>query len=162
LHPVVTQRLERFHAPHRAALTFAMEPGVRTTIGRITVAGNPGMPEAQLFSRLRISPGAPYERNALLARVDELRQSRRSDGFVDARVSAIPELEPGDAVVHLTVTAEQGPRVRVVFRGDPLPGDKQTELVPIVEEGSADQDLLEDSTNRIQEYFRSAGYPEVS
>jgi outer membrane protein assembly complex protein YaeT len=161
LHAAVAYRLERLHAPHRAALVFSIEPGVRTAIGRITVTGNPGIPEAQLLSRLRISPGAPYERNALLARLDEFRQSRRSDGYVEARVSVTPEFAAGDAVVHLTVTAEQGPRVRVVFRGDPLPGDKQTELVPIAEEGSADQDLLEDSTNRIQEYLRSAGYPDA-
>ena len=162
LHPTVTYRVERQHSPHRATLVFDLEPGVRTLIQGVTVVGNPGMPEAQLLSRLRISPGAAYEREALNTRVDEFRQSRRSDGYLEARLLVTPEFEAGDRTVRLSVAVDQGPRVRVVFTGDPLPGDKQTELVPIIAEGSADQDLLEDSTNRIQDYLRSAGYREAT
>ena len=51
-----------------------------------------------------------------------------------------------------------GPHVRVVFTGDPLPADKRAELVPIEREGSVDEDLLEDSTNRIVDYLRGQGY----
>src|SRR5262249_35321926 len=51
-----------------------------------------------------------------------------------------------------------GPLVRVVFAGDPLPADKRDELVPVAREGSVDEDLLEDSSNRIEEYLRGLGY----
>ena len=51
-----------------------------------------------------------------------------------------------------------GPHVRVVFTGDPLPSDRRTELVPVEREGSVDEDLLEDSSNRIEEYLRGQGY----
>jgi len=48
--------------------------------------------------------------------------------------------------------------VRVVFTGDPLPSDQRAELVPVEREGSVDEDLLEDSSNRIEEYLRTQGY----
>jgi outer membrane protein assembly factor BamA len=51
-----------------------------------------------------------------------------------------------------------GPRVRVVFTGDPLPSDRRADLVPVEREGSVDEDLLEDSSNRIEEYLRALGY----
>ena len=52
--------------------------------------------------------------------------------------------------------------MRVVFTGDPLPSDKRADLVPVEREGSADEDLLEDSSNRIEEYFRAQGYRDAS
>ena len=63
-----------------------------------------------------------------------------------------------DRVANLTLTVTPGPHVSVVFTGDPLPGDTRAELVPIEREGSADEDLLEDSSNRIEEYLRAQGY----
>jgi outer membrane protein assembly complex protein YaeT len=51
-----------------------------------------------------------------------------------------------------------GPLVSVVFIGDPLPGDARNTLVPIEREGSADEDLLEDSSNRIEVLLRGQGY----
>ena len=55
-----------------------------------------------------------------------------------------------------------GPHVRVVFTGDPLPSDRRAELVPVEREGSVDEDLLEDSSNRIEEYLRGQGYRDAT
>jgi outer membrane protein assembly complex protein YaeT len=52
--------------------------------------------------------------------------------------------------------------VRVVFAGDPVPADQHDELVPVAREGSVDEDLLEDSANRIGDYFRAQGYRDAS
>jgi outer membrane protein assembly complex protein YaeT len=60
--------------------------------------------------------------------------------------------------VDLTLTVSPGPHVRVVFTGDSLPADRRTELVPVEREGSVDEDLLEDSSNRIEDYLRGQGY----
>ena len=63
-----------------------------------------------------------------------------------------------DRVANLTLTVAPGPHVSVVFSGDPLPGATRATLVPIEREGSADEDLLEDSSNRIEQYLRAQGY----
>ena len=52
--------------------------------------------------------------------------------------------------------------MRVVFTGDPLPADRRAELVPVEREGSVDEDLLEDSSNRIEEYLRAQGYRDAA
>ena len=62
----------------------------------------------------------------------------------------------------MTLTPVTGPRVRVVFSGDPLPAGRREALVPIAGEGSADEDLLEDSSNNIEEYFRAQGYRDAT
>ena len=47
--------------------------------------------------------------------------------------------------------------MRVVFAGDPLEGNRE-DLVPVREERTVDQDLLEDASLRIEEALRREGY----
>src|SRR5207245_7316673 len=67
-----------------------------------------------------------------------------------------------DRVADVTLAVEPGSRVRVVFAGDALPSDKRDELVAVEREGSADEDLLEDSSNRIEDYLRGLGFRDAA
>jgi outer membrane protein assembly complex protein YaeT len=158
LHPRVTPRLELEHAPDRATLILEVEPGVRTTIGTVEVIGAPGIPERELLERLGITPGAAYQPEVLSARIENYLRNRRERGYYEARLAALPRFADGDRIVNLSLDAVQGPRVRIVFMGEQLPGDVRDELVPIAREGSTDEDLLEDSTNRIRDYLHAQGY----
>jgi outer membrane protein assembly complex protein YaeT len=162
LHPTVTTRAEIQHAPERATLVFAIDPGPRTRIGEIEVIGTSGMSRAALLRLLNVSSGAPYQSAALDARIARYIDDRRSDGYFEARLTPAIRLSDGDRTANLTLNVDQGPHVRVVFNGDPLAEDLRDELVPIEREGSADEDLLEDSSNRIEEYLRSEGYRDAS
>lgn len=162
LHPVVTPRADVRHRPDRTTLTFAIDPGPRSRIGGVDVVGSSGLSPAALLKLLGVSTGAPYESDRLDERVARYIDDRRSKGYFEAKLVPTTRLSDEDRVVHLTLTASQGPHVRVVFEGDPLPSDRRNELVPIEREGSTDEDLLEDSSNRIEEYLREQGYRDAS
>jgi outer membrane protein insertion porin family len=161
LHPVITPRPEIEHAPERATLVFSIEPGVRTTIGTVEVAG-PRTERAEILSRLDLSAGAPYRREALNARIERFIEERRRRGYSEAKIAPVVTFSEDDRVANMTVTFTPGPRVRVVFTGDPLPADRRDELVPVEREGSVDEDLLEDASNRIEEYLRAQGYRDAA
>ena len=158
LHARVSPRLELEHAPDRATLILEVQPGARTVIGAVEVIGAPGIPERELRARLGITPGAVYQPEVLAARIESYLSDQRERGFYEARLAALPRFADEDRVVNLSVDAVQGPRVRIVFTGEQLPGEVRDELVPIAREGSADEDLLEDSTNRIRDYLHAQGY----
>jgi outer membrane protein insertion porin family len=158
----VTPRVDVQHSPERTLLTFAIDPGVRARLGTITVDGDAGMASGELLARLGISRGQPYERERLATAIERYLQDRRRKGFYEARLSMTPSVLEEGRTVALRLTALQGPLVRVVFAGDPVPSDRRDELVPIEREGSADEDLLEDSSNRIEEFFRAQGYRDAS
>jgi outer membrane protein insertion porin family len=162
LHAHVTPRVQIEHAPARAILLLSIASGPRTVVGEVDVTGQPGMPVPQLVERLRVARGAPYEREALAARVAEYLADQRARGYYEARLTTSPRLVEDDRAVNLTVTAAPGARVRIVFTGDELPGNVRDELVPIAREGSADEDLLEDSTIRIEDYLRAQGYRDAA
>ena len=162
LHASVSPRSELEHSPERATLVFSIDPGPRTTIGELRVDGQPAVAARDLFSRLGLKAGAPFQRQALNARIERAIEERRKAGYYEARIATAVELANDDRVANITMTVSPGPLVRVMFAGDPLPSDRRAELVPVEREGSVDEDLLEDSTSRIEEYLRVQGYREAA
>jgi outer membrane protein insertion porin family len=158
----ITPTADVEHTSEQSLLRFAVEPGDRTRVGTLRVEGNSGMTGRELLARLDLSPGAPYEPEKLNTRITQYLENRRSRGFYEARASVSPELTDQDRVANLTLNVSQGPRVRVVFKGDALPSDRRDDLVPVAREGSADEDLLEDSSNRIEDFLRAQGYRDAA
>jgi len=158
LHADIQSRADIEHAPERATLAFTIEPGARTTIGAVEITGPATVSRVEILSRLGIARGQPFQRDTLGARIERFVAERRSRGFYEARIEPVVRLTNADRVADLTLSVNPGPHVRVVFKGDPLPGDRRAELVPVEREGSVDEDLLEDSSNRIEEYWRAQGY----
>ncbi len=158
LHPTVTPRADLEHAPDRATLVLTIDPGPRTTIGTVDIAGPPGVSRAEVLSALRIAPGAAYERDDLAARTARYIEQQRKQRHYEARVVPAVRLTDNDRIANITVAVDPGPPIRVVFNGDPLPADQRDELVPVQREGSADEDLLEDSSNRIEDFLKAQGY----
>jgi len=146
----VTPRASVEHAPERTNLTFAIEPGSRAKLGSIAVEGMPGMTPAELLGRLEVATGQAYEPTRINGRVERYLEDRRRKGFYEARLTVNPVFTDDDRTVNLRLNAVQGPLVKVIFEGDPVPADRRDELVPVAREGSADEDLLEDSTIRIE------------
>jgi outer membrane protein insertion porin family len=158
LQPEIRPRADIAHAPDRATLVFSIEPGPRTVVGEIDIVGIPATSRAELLGRLKLAPGGPYRRDALNERIDRYVADRRKAGYYEAKVAVTPTLVNGDRTANLLLSVMPGAHVRVVFSGDLLPENKRADLVPVEREGSVDEDLLEDSTNRIEDYLRGQGY----
>jgi outer membrane protein assembly complex protein YaeT len=158
LHAKVTPHADTAHEPHRARLVFNVDPGARTLIDSIDIEGTPSLPVPDVLKQLGIARGAPYQRDALNASIEKYVEGRRRRGYYEAKVASSVQLADGDRAARLTLTFDPGRHMRVVFAGDPLPADRRSDLVPVEREGSADEDLLEDSTVRIEEFLRTQGY----
>ena len=162
LHADVQPRAERQHAPDRATLFFTIDPGPRTELGAIELVGTPAEPRAEFLKQLGLAPGGPYEADALSGRIEKYVEARRSRGFYETKVEPAIALANNDRTANVTLTVSPGAHARVVFAGDSIPADKRTELVPIEREGSVDEDLLEDSNNRIEDYLHAVGYRDAT
>ena len=83
----------------------------------------------------------------------------RRRGYYQATATDQPPTISQDGTqADLLLRSFAGPLVKVQYDGDTLPKDKLAEMVPIEREGSVDEDLLEDSSRRIEEYLRQQGY----
>jgi outer membrane protein insertion porin family len=156
--PVITSSSRVEHRPDRTTLIFDIMPGVRTMVGMVTVEGGRAV-QAVVLKSVDLRMGDPFRPAALITSLERYRADLQSQGYYQARVTYLPLRYSGDgATVDLMVIVESGPLVRLRFEGDPLPDRERTELVPIARQRSADEDLLEDSKRRIEDWLRGQGY----
>ena len=146
------------HDPDRATLVFDIEAGPRAHVGAIDVRGTPLDPAPVVLSKLGLSTGQPYDPIDLKAKIDKYVASVRGRGYYLAAVSDRRTVSSDGRQIDLTLDVNAGPQVTVRYEGDPIPKDKIADLVPIEREGSVDPDLIDDSAQRIRDYFHAQGY----
>jgi outer membrane protein insertion porin family len=145
-------------SPERVELVLSIDAGDRVSIGATQVTGSPLEPPAAILAELNLHPGRPYDRPAVDARIAAYEESLRERGYYEALVRPSVVLSEDGRSVAVTISVEPGPRVRLVFAGDSLPGADVEDLVPVREERSVDQDLLEDASRAIENALREQGY----
>ncbi len=144
--------------PGRLLLTIAVTPGRQTVVGVVSLDG-PVSATAGLLDRLGLVRGRPLDRESLDARVDAARDDIRSGGFYEAvLLVTVEEPAPGTGAADVRVRVNLGDRVHVTFAGDPLPDDRRRALVPVERLRSIEEEVLEDASRNIEQYFRLEGY----
>jgi outer membrane protein insertion porin family len=154
----VTPTLEPGPDEGDVILALHIEPGARTTVESATVSGVPAGSGARIVSRLGLERGHPYDRPALEERLRSYENELRSDGHYLAAVSEATTFSDAQQTAAVEVSVDLGPLVRVAYVGDAMPKDTLETLVPIAQERSADEDLLEDGSRKIEAYLRERGY----
>ncbi len=154
----VTPRLEPGTAPGTATLVLQVNSGPRTTIASSSITGTPTDPVAKIVERLQIQPGRVYDRVELLERLLAYESELRGQGFYAASVRESTAFTDDTNTAQVEVAVDAGLRVRLVYAGDPVPGGSLESLVPVREERSVDEDLLEDASRNIEAYLRDRGY----
>jgi outer membrane protein assembly complex protein YaeT len=154
----IAARVDADRDPSNAAMVFAIRPGPRARVGTIEIQGSAREPDANLLSALDLHPGDEYDGAALDFRLARYADGLRAQGYYEARATHLPRYVDADAAVNVGLDITVGPRVEILFQGDPLSSADRERLVPIAREYSVDEDLLEDSKFAIERHFRERGY----
>jgi outer membrane protein insertion porin family len=139
-------------------LVFDLEPGTRARLRRVEVKGEPDDAVARVAAALDLRTGSAYEPAALRARLATQTDVLKASSYLEARIEQLARVSDTGQDVDLSITVTRGPLVTLAFAGDPLPARDRESLVPIAREGSADEDFLEDSQVRIEQWLRGLGY----
>ena len=144
----------------RSTLRFDVAAGRRARVGAVLIEGE-GLPP-RLRSDLGITTGEIYDGPEIEEHLDAVRTRLRRDGHYEA--SAVVRATPaapspsGDPVMDVAISVTPGPLVTVRWEGDPIPEARRPQLVPVAREASVDEDLLEDSLRRIEQYLHQQGH----
>lgn len=147
-------------APGRVAATFIAVPGRQTTVGRVTVQGPPNESRG-LVERLGLVTGRPLSRATLDERVRAAEDDIKARGYYEALI-VVNAAEERDGVSDVSVRIDLGDRVDVAFTGDPVPEDRRKTLVPIESARSVEEEVIEDASRNLEQYFRLEGYRTAS
>ena len=152
-------------------LVFEIDQGPAARISRIDLRGAPDDGRDGVLARLGLAVGAVYDPVEVEARLAEYEADVRARRYYEARFRHDVTPSSGGRTVDMVVDVQTGSPVTILFsvdggppvamESDPVPDVRLAELVPVAREGSVDEDLLEDSSLRVETRLRQLGYRNV-
>jgi outer membrane protein insertion porin family len=111
------------------------------------------------LKRDSLKPGQPYSYSRINRSVDYIRAHLRAQHHLAPIVRlASTDFHPETGLADLTFQVELGPVFSVAVSGAHISKRTLKRLVPIFEEDSVDQDLVDEGTRNLVSYFQSKGY----
>ena len=142
-----------------ADISFRVTSGPRARVGTVAVTGDSGMTVDDFRRHAHLRTGATVDHDTVNHALDGvLREFQHQD-----RLEADVKLESATYdraanVVNFRFSASRGPVVRVIVEGAGIDPERVKRLIPIYEEGSVDEDLLNEGSRRLRDYYQRLGY----
>ena len=152
----------RVDAADGRVLRVQVEAGPRAVVSRIIVRGVSATMYRRILDRLGLQTGRAYDGTDVDRRLSDYEGKLRRRRYYEANFSHDIEVVDEGEGVHLLLDLQRGPRITIDLAGDEVPGGDLAKLVPIEREGSVDEDLLEDSDQRITGFLNDLGYRDAT
>jgi len=140
--------------------TYTVNIGPQARVGLITLEGkDPGLTVADVRKKGKLKQGSKVNRDTVSDALTKLREQYQKKDRLEATTTLRQQTynEPRRQVDY-DFNANQGPIVKVVVDGANLSTSRLKLLVPIYEEGTIDNDLLNEGTSNIKDYLFQEGY----
>jgi outer membrane protein assembly factor BamA len=139
---------------------YTVQVGPQARVGKITVGGNdPGMTAEEVRQKGRLKLGSKVTRETTSNALTRLRAQYEKRDRLEATTSLRSEsYDKARRQVDYTFRANQGPLVKVVVEGAKFPKRRMKLLLPIYQEGTIDNDLLNEGTYNIKDFLFQEGY----
>jgi outer membrane protein assembly complex protein YaeT len=147
-------------------IAFHVVNGPQARIGTVEVTGEPGMSPGMSVDEFRhyahLRTGAHVDHDTANRALAGVLKHYRSQERLEAEIKLESQLyDPATKRTNFRFTASQGPRVKVQVQGVSLAQDRIRRLIPIYEEGTVDEDLLNEGNRSLRDFYQRLGYFDV-
>lgn len=143
-------------------INFQIAPGKQARVGNVNVTGDSGISLETFRKKGKLKQGSKVNRDTVSRALTGVRKQYQKNERLEATISLqSKQLQPPVNHVDYAFAANQGPVVKIVVNGTKLSSGKIRNLVPVYQEGSVDEDLLNEGNKRIRDYFQREGYFDV-
>jgi outer membrane protein insertion porin family len=143
-------------------LHLYVTPGNPARVGDVNLNGDSGLTEVQFRKQGKLKRNSKVNRNTVSRALKNLRKHYNKRERLAATVSLTSkEYAPATNRLNYTFLAHQGPLVIVKVEGAKISRGQMQKLVPVYEEGTVDQDLLNEGAQNLRNYFEGQGYFDV-
>jgi outer membrane protein insertion porin family len=140
--------------------TYTVNIGPQARVGAITLEGkDPGLTVEELRKKGKLKLGSKVTRDTTVNALTRLRSQYEKKDRLEATTALQKETyNPARKQVDYDFHANQGPLVKVLVEGTKFSHGRLKLLVPIYEEGTIDNDLLNEGTYNIKDFLFREGY----
>jgi len=160
--PVITPTLTPNPAEQLVDIAFHVTSGPQARVGTVEVTGEPGMSTEEFRRHGHLKANARVDHdtaNRALAGV--LKHYQRQERL-EAEIKLESEQYAADSKkANFHFSATRGPAVTVRVEGTSMSPGRVKRVIPIFEEGTVDDDLLNEGDRRLRDYYQRLGYFDV-
>ncbi|WP_109484490.1 outer membrane protein assembly factor [Occallatibacter savannae] len=160
--PKITYILKQHQEEQLVDIEFTVISGPQARVGSVAVEGDSGMTLEQFRHSAHLRAGSKVNHdtnNRALTGV--LKHYQKQDRLeADVKLQSQTYAQGADRT-NYSFAANRGPVVKVGIEGAKLSSDRLKRLVPVYEEGTVDEDLLNEGNRRLRDYFQRLGYFDV-
>jgi outer membrane protein insertion porin family len=147
-------------AGEQVNVTYTVAIGPQARVGHITLEGaDAGLTLEEFRKKAKLKQGSKVTRDTTSNALDRLRKLYQKRNRLEATVSLQKETynQPRKQL-DMKFHANQGPEVKVAVEGAKISDKRLHLLVPVFEEGTIDNDLLNEAVFNIRDYQQQQGY----
>jgi outer membrane protein insertion porin family len=160
--PKIAQELQPHKDEQLVDIAFHIVSGPQSRVGGVQVAGDSGLTteEFRRYSHLRSSSRVNHDTDsrAVSGVLKHYQKGQRLEAEIKLNGK---QNSAGTNRTDFQFTANRGPVVKVLVQGASLAQERVKRLIPVFEEGSVDDDLLNEGNRRLRDYYQRQGYFDV-
>ncbi|HEX4310293.1 MAG TPA: POTRA domain-containing protein [Acidobacteriaceae bacterium] len=138
---------------------FNVNTGKTARVGDVAVEGDSGMDVPTFRKKAKLKSGTKVNSDTVSRALANLRKQYQKQQRLEANVSlASTQYEAPGNRLNYHFDADRGPVVKIIVEGAKLSQGKVRSLVPVYTEGTLDEDLLNEGSKRIRDYYQRQGY----
>ena len=156
----ITYRLDEHPKEQLVNVAFHVVSGPHARVGTVAISGDPGMSVESFRHHAHLKPGAKVDHDTANRALTGLLKEYRNQKRLEAEIK-LESQSYANRKMNYKFTANKGPVVRVLVQGAPLEQEQLKRLVPVFEEGTVDDDLLNEGNRRLRDFYQTLGYFDV-
>ncbi len=156
----VTYTLTRHDEEQLVDIAFHVVSGPQARVGTVVVSGDSGMTLEEFKQHAHLRTGGAVDRETVSRALGGVLKVYRKQKRLEAEIK-LESQSYAARKMDYHFSASKGPVVKVMVEGAPLELDKVKRLIPVFEEGTVDDDLLNEGNRRLRDYYQSLGYFDV-
>ncbi|MGP8259101.1 MAG: POTRA domain-containing protein [Acidobacteriaceae bacterium] len=158
--PVIAVKTTVDEAGDQVNAVYTVQVGPQARVGKIAVEGNdPGLTEEEARRKGRLKEGSKVTRETISNALSRLRAQYEKRDRMEATISLRNgSYDKARRQVDYELNANQGPLVKVVVEGAKFSRGRLKLLLPIYQEGTIDNDLLNEGTYNLKDFLLQEGY----
>ncbi len=141
-------------------VTYTVATGPQARVGDVAVGGqDPGLTEKDFRKKGKLKRRSKVSRDTTSNALTNLRAVYQKKDRLEGTITLDKQTyEPPKNELNYAFQANQGPVVKVLIEGAKVSKSRLRLLVPIFEEGTIDNDLLNEGTHNIKDFLQQQGY----
>jgi outer membrane protein insertion porin family len=143
-------------------ISYVVTTGEQARIGTVTVTGTTGLPQKKFLKVAKLKPDTRVTRDTVNTALDKLRANYQKQELLEAKVKLTDKkYELPVNQLDYSFNVDRGNKVVVMINGVKESKSSIRNLIPVYEEGTVDEDLLNEGDRRVRDLYQRKGYFDI-